>query len=78
MKPTHCSDCDNVAADTRSKPVRFWQCVRFPNLAGCENPYVDPDYIEEPYNRCVRINRGHCPVWTRRRDGQTELPTNDC
>lgn len=72
---TFCSDCDHVTKDTRDKHVRVWQCVKFPNIPGSEYPFVKPDHREDAYNRCHKINLGHCPVFTPRRTPQMELDT---
>lgn len=73
MEPTPCETCDFVHHDTRKKSPHYWLCVKFPRLenmnAIAPNTWVNHD----PYNRCVNINLGYCPLWTARRDGQREL-----
>ena len=62
MQPTYCKDCKHVHPNS-AKHVRSWLCAKFPCLEG--NGFVDPDWWaeNEPFNRCVNINKGFCPVF---------------
>ena len=73
LEPTPCETCDNVHMDTRKKHPGQWMCVKFPRLENMDAIAPTKWILHEPYNRCVNINRGHCPLWTVRRDGQLEL-----
>jgi len=73
---TTCETCGNVTAATRKLRPSQWTCIKFPRVDG--GSFVAPTEWSkhEPYNRCVNINLGHCPVWERCRDGQLEMDTN--
>jgi hypothetical protein len=72
---TACEECDNVHADTRKQHPRQWLCVKFKRLENF-SPVAPQTWVNmEPYNRCVNINVGHCPLWTARRNGQQEFTT---
>ena len=72
MTPTFCSDCHNVHLASRKQNPTQWLCVKCPRLEG--QGYVTREGWAEaqPYQRCVNINGGHCPLWTPRREGQTD------
>lgn len=64
---TPCEDCDNVHEGTRKQHPGKWLCVRFPRLENL-NAVAPKFWVRvEPYNRCVNINLGHCPLWVERR-----------
>ena len=67
-KPTICKDCDRVVPDTRKLRPTQWLCGAFPRKFA--EGFVDPGWwVEnEPYQRCVDINRGCCPVFEPRRE----------
>ena len=67
LQITACEDCDYVHADTRKQSFTQWQCVKFPKIRGL-NPVAPNAWSDPPYNRCVNINMGHCPLFTPRRD----------
>lgn len=71
--PTFCADCDNVHPESRKKLPVYWLCTKFPRLEGMG--FVAPNlWVEmEPFNRCVNINTGRCPLWTPLRNGQKEM-----
>ena len=72
---TACETCDNVHAGTRKQHPRAWLCVKFRRIEGY-SPVAPKAWVEEePYMRCVGINGGACPLYTARRDGQTEMQT---
>jgi hypothetical protein len=74
--PTFCEDCDNVHAETRKQGPSRWVCVKFPRLEGL-SPVAPKAWLDkEPYMRCVGINGGFCPMFSKRRDGQKELPVD--
>jgi len=64
--PTPCETCDNVHMDTRKKPPYQWMCVRFPRVEGMSAVAPTTWAGHEPYNRCVNINLGYCPVFKER------------
>lgn len=72
-KPTHCENCEHVHPDTLSKAPTQWMCMCFPRLEGFNAIAPTLWAGKEPYNRCVSINVGHCPLYLRRRDNQKEL-----
>ena len=72
---TCCESCDFVHLDTRNKHPGQWMCVKFPRLEGTSAVAPTVWSGREPYNRCVNINLGYCPLYERRRDGQKELLT---
>lgn len=69
---TYCDQCDHVHQDSRKRHPGQWLCIKFPRVEG--QGFVAPDWwIEhEPYQRCVNINGGACPLFERRRDGQID------
>lgn len=70
--PTYCRDCDLVHAETRKLKPWQWRCMAHRDRGGYG--FVDPDYLDDPpYVKCDNINRGDCPNFRRRRDGQKEL-----
>lgn len=72
MNITPCEDCDNVHAETRKMNPGRWVCVKFPRLENL-NAVAPREWVNaEPYNRCVSINLGHCPVFVPRREGQKD------
>ncbi len=72
MTPTPCEECDFVHMDTRKMMPHRWICVKFPRLSGL-SAVAPTKWVErEPYNRCVNINLGYCPLWEKRRDGKQE------
>lgn len=72
MTPTPCEDCDNVHMDTRKQHPGRWICIRFPRLENLNAVAPKQWILHEPYNRCASVNLGHCPCFTKRRDGQKE------
>lgn len=69
-EPTFCEDCDWVGSDSRKQHPGRWVCLKFPRLTGF-SPVAPNRWVEhEPYNRCVNINLGFCPLWTPKRDGK--------
>jgi hypothetical protein len=74
-RPTPCEQCDHVHMETRKQSPSRWMCVKFPRLEGM-SPVAPTQFAAlEPYNRCVSVNLGYCPLWSPRRDGQLELGT---
>ena len=70
---TPCETCEWVHMETRKQSYQRWMCVKFQRLEGL-SPVAPTQWAAlEPYNRCVSINLGHCPLWTKRRDSQKEL-----
>lgn len=64
MTPTLCSECDNVAANSRKGHPRYWQCTRhkrFPAFG-----FVIGKAWEEmaPYGYCRDLNLGFCPLFS--------------
>lgn len=73
MTPTPCETCDNVHMETRKQSYQRWMCVKFQRLEGL-SPVAPTQWMAlEPYNRCVSINVGFCPLWTQRKNGQKDL-----
>lgn len=73
MTSTPCETCDHVHMSTRDKSPYQWMCVMFRRTDGT-SPIAPTQWAgREPYNRCVNINVGHCPLWVVRRDGQKEM-----
>lgn len=70
--PTPCETCDNVLVGTRKKAPTQWLCRCFPRLENMDAVAPTKWILHEPYNRCVNINRGFCPLWTGRKDDQKE------
>ena len=73
FSPTACENCDFVHMDTRKLHPGKWMCVKFPRLEGTNAVAPTIWAGREPYNLCVKINLGYCPLYERRRDGQKEL-----
>lgn len=73
MTPTPCETCDFVHMDTRRLSFYKWMCVKFPRLEGMSAVAPTQAVRSEPYNKCVNVNLGFCPLWTARREG----PKND-
>lgn len=67
MHATPCETCDFVHMDTRKGSPAYWLCVRFPRLEGMNAVAPTVWAGRDPYNRCVAINLGHCPLWAERR-----------
>ncbi|MDQ0303827.1 hypothetical protein [Ancylobacter polymorphus] len=63
MQPTFCEDCDNVHPDTRKQSPGRWLCMRFPRLPGLSPVARNAWVATEPYQRCVSINAGFCPLF---------------
>lgn len=73
MIPTACEDCDHVHEQSRKQGPRSWLCVKFPRLENL-NAVAPTQWVHaEPYNRCVNINLGYCPLFVKRRAGQREM-----
>lgn len=70
MMPTICRDCDNVEAVSRKDAPYRWLCTKFPRVG--EYGFVNPEYwdAKEPYNKCMNINLGSCPLFTPKRDAK--------
>lgn len=47
--------------------------MKFPRLEGLNAVAPTVWAGREPYNRCVNINLGHCPLWEAKRDGQKDM-----
>jgi hypothetical protein len=41
--------------------------VKFPALPNLNAVAPKTGLPEPPYNRCIKINMGHCPLWETRR-----------
>lgn len=67
---TPCEDCENVHMDTRKQHPGKWLCVRFPRLQNLNAVAPNQWVLHEPYNRCVNINLGFCPLHQPRRTGK--------
>jgi hypothetical protein len=67
-EPTVCKQCDRVEESSRKRRPTQWLCTAFPRKFA--EGFVDPDWwIEnEPYQRCMDINRGCCPMFEKVRD----------
>ena len=72
-RATPCEGCDNVVTATRKLLPSQWLCIKFPRVEGLDPVAPTQAVVLAPYNRCVSINVGHCPMWTPRRDGQLEI-----
>lgn len=72
MERTACEVCDFVHMDTRKQHPGRWLCVKFPRLENLNAVAPKQWVLHEPYNRCVNINLGHCPLYTPRRVPQKE------
>lgn len=70
MTNTPCETCDHVGLDSRKQHPGRWICLKFPRLSGLSAIAPNKWVEHEPYNRCVNINLGYCPMWTVRRDGK--------
>ena len=66
MTKTLCVECDHVVEHTRKLSQFKWLCIKFPRVAG--GSFLDPNWLTDaPYNRCVNINVGHCPMFEARK-----------
>lgn len=67
---TYCENCENVTADSRKRLPTQWLCIKFPRMEGMG--FVAPKVWAEmePFQRCVGINGGRCPMFTPIRNGQ--------
>lgn len=72
MTPTYCETCDNVHPESRKKSPSQWLCIKFPRLEG--GGFVAPKVwaATDPFNRCVNVNLGYCPLWAPMRNGQRD------
>lgn len=68
MGQTFCEACDNVVAETRKRNPNSWLCSKFPRVEG--QGFVAPNWWaeNEPFQRCVNINGGACPLFEPRRE----------
>lgn len=73
MKPTPCETCDHVHPEGRKKSPGQWLCMKFPRLEGMNAVAPTVWAGRDPYNRCVNVNLGHCPLWSPRREGQKDF-----
>lgn len=50
--------------------------MKFPRLENLNAIAPKQWVLHEPYNRCVNINLGHCPVWAQRRTAKDKHNEN--
>lgn len=72
MHPTFCEECDHVTSATRDKHPAHWTCIKFPRLEGFSAVAPRQWAISEPYNKCMNVNAGHCPMWAKRREPEEQ------
>lgn len=63
LTPTFCEDCANVHLDTVRWSFERWACSKFPVVPGFNPVAPTKGLPDPPYNRCVNINKGFCPVF---------------
>lgn len=73
MNKTWCEDCDHVTAETRKLPPIRWTCIKFPWTDDHGSVARNTVTGSQVYNRCDSINKGHCPLFKRRVEGQKEM-----
>jgi hypothetical protein len=72
MTPTLCSECDNVAVNSRKDQPRYWQCVKHKRLPGFSFVTAGEWVNFPPYLHCSAVNGGACPFFTPLRSPASE------
>lgn len=68
---TYCENCDNVTAESRSKPSYAWTCIKHPRVSGAAFVVRGVWERDTPHLRCADVNGGMCPLFEERKDNGT-------
>lgn len=58
--------------DTRKWEPERWRCVKFPRLPGMNAVAPQRGVGSPPYQKCIGINGGYCPLWTERQGNEKD------